>query len=387
LSAKPRRAPRARLLLESGAVTEGEDVAARVEVRNDDEADVVAVVNARVSPWVRLRYGVGSYAEVLSHQASTSVWLRGVARRWGVHQIGPASVYAVAADGLLRSRVTRLPAQPLRVYPAAELFDSREALPRAAGMAGIHRSRRLGQAGELAEVRQFQPGDRLRRIDWRVSLRQRELYVNSTLSERDADVVLLMDVLHEAGDPGGPGGSAEGSVMDVAVRAAAAIAEHYVHQGDRISIVEFGPRARRLRAGTGRRHYLAAREWLAETRAAPGAGVSMDRLVGGGSLPPGSVVVMLTPLLDERSAHGLARLARSGRALVTVDTLPPNAGPDYRGIWTRPAVGLWRLERENTLDRLRELGVPVETWRGPGSLDAMLRHISRIDRAPKAATR
>jgi hypothetical protein len=43
-----------------------------------------------------------------------------------------------------------------------------------------------------------------------------------------------------------------------------------------------------------------------------------------------------------------------------------------------PGYRLWWLERANTIGRLREVGVPVEPWRGAGSLDLMLRHVYRI---------
>ncbi|MFC7642606.1 DUF58 domain-containing protein [Streptosporangium lutulentum] len=134
----------------------------------------------------------------------------------------------------------------MRALPSAEPFASHAFVPRADGMSGIHGSRRSGEGGELAGVRPYRPGDRLRRIDWRTTLRTREPYVNATRPERDAEIVLLLDVLHEAG---GDDGTA--SVLDATVRAAAAIAEHYTRQGDRVSLTELGPRLRRLRPGTG----------------------------------------------------------------------------------------------------------------------------------------
>src|SRR5256885_1209030 len=126
--------------------------------------------------------------------------------------------------------------------------------------------RRLGGGGERAGVRGFGPGDRLRRMAWRVSLRTRELHVAATLSDRDAEVVLVLDVLHEAGRSGGINGAR--SVLDTTVRAAAGIAEHYLHRGDRVALLEYGFRARRLRAGGGRRHYHTVLEWLLGVSAA-----------------------------------------------------------------------------------------------------------------------
>src|SRR5213078_654643 len=135
-------------------------------------------------------------------------------------------------DGLLACRPVLTQERAVRVYPVTEPFAAVEAMPAAAGLVGQHRSRRPGEGGELAGVREFAPGDRLRRVDWRVTLRTQRLHVASTLSDRDAEVVLLLDVLHEAGESGGIDGTA--SVLDTTVRAAASIAEHHLYRGDRV---------------------------------------------------------------------------------------------------------------------------------------------------------
>jgi hypothetical protein len=41
------------------------------------------------------------------------------------------------------------------------------------------------------------------------------------------------------------------------------------------------------------------------------------------------------------------------------------------------------VERENVLGRLREHGVPVVAWAGAGSLDLVLRDVSRLASAPR----
>jgi uncharacterized protein (DUF58 family) len=261
----------------------------------------------------------------------------------------------------------------------------------------------------------FAPGDRPRRIDWRVSLRTGELHVAATLSDRDAEVVLLLDVLHEAGRSGGVYGGR--SVLDTTVRAAAGIAEHYLQRGDRVALVEYANRARRLRPASGRRQYLTVLEWLLDVDAAigtfepppaaimPAASLaSLDR--SGAMMPAASLashdrsdvfgphmfsanalVVVLTPLLDPRSAAMLARLARGGRFVVAVDTLPPELSLPARPDWGNLGGRLWRLERDNTVDLLREHGVPVVAWAGAGSLDQVLRQVARMASGPRAVPR
>ncbi|GAB3139531.1 hypothetical protein GCM10027290_08870 [Micromonospora sonneratiae] len=314
-----------------------------------------------------------------------AIGLHGEALRWGRHQIGPVAVRVAACDGLMTSRSVVSNARGLRVYPVTEPFDADEAMPRAAGLVGGHRSRRPGEGGELAGVRVFGPGDRLRRIDWRVSLRARQLHVAAMLSDRDAEVVLLLDVLAEGGRSGGIKGSA--SVLDTTVRAAAAIGEHYLHQGDRVSMLEYGPSARRLRPAAGRRQYLTLLEWLLDVHVDPSPYEPYDQVFGPHLLSSSALVVVLTPLVDPRSAAMLARLARSGRFVVAVDTLPELAVPPRSGPWTEVAYRLWRLDRANIVGQLREHGVPVVAWAGAGSLDLVLRDIARLAGAPRVGVR
>jgi uncharacterized protein (DUF58 family) len=221
----------------------------------------------------------------------------------------------------------------------------------------------------------------LRRIDWRVSLRTERLHVAATLSDRDAEVVLLIDLLADAGRSEGINGAA--SVLDRAVRASAAIAEHYLHLGDRVSLIEYGASARRLRPASGRRQYLTVLEWLLDVDPSP---IARER--GGAqlaaSISADALVVVLTPLLDARSASMLAGLARAGRFVVAVDTLPSGVDVPGGGPWSGVAFRLWRLERENTIGQLREHGVPVVAWAGAGSLDVVLRDVARLASAPKA---
>ena len=120
------------------------------------------------------------------------------------------------------------------------LFDSRAASPHPIGLVGQHPARRRGDGSEFESIRPFHPGDRLRRVQWRVVLRTGSLHVTSTVAEEDAGVLLLVDSGVEVGVSGGVGGSA--STLDVAVRAAGAVAEHYLIRGDRVGAA--GPRAR-----------------------------------------------------------------------------------------------------------------------------------------------
>src|SRR5262249_38914575 len=184
---------------------------------------------------------------------------------------------------------------------------------------------------------------------------------------------------------GGSGGTA--SVLDTTVRAAAGIAEHYLHRGDRVSMLEYGFRARRLRPATGRRQYLTVLEWLLDVRPAGGAYEPSAGAFGTHLLSANALVIVLTPLVDQRSAAMVARLARSGRFVVAVDTLPPDLRPVLVGDRAGLSYRLWRRSGDNVRGQLREHGVRVVAGAGAGSLDQVLRDVARMAAAPKAIRR
>ena len=109
-------------------------------------------------------------------------------------------------------RRSRAGALALRVYPVTEPFEPTRRCPARPALVGGHRSRRPGEGGELAGVRRFGPGDRLRRIDWRVTLRTRRAARRArpcpTATPRWC---VLLDVLHEAGRSGGIDGPRVGA--------------------------------------------------------------------------------------------------------------------------------------------------------------------------------
>lgn len=374
----PRSVPELTIAADEEHIVEGGHVEAALTVTNPDVISYdLVVVRTRTSKWLKLEQSDRPFAITVAADSWAAVDLPGDAMRWGRQDVGPAAARVAACGGLLACRPVVTAARGVRVYPVTEPFNATEAMPAAAGLVGNHRSRRPGEGGELAGVRPFAPGDRLRRIDWRVSLRTRDLHVASTLSDRDAEVLLLLDVLGEVGASGGVTGSA--SVLDTTVRAAAAIAEHYLQRGDRVSLLEYGSGARRLRPATGRRQYLTVLEWLLDVRPDPVAEDQYDNVFGAHHVSSDALVVVLTPLVDPRSADMLAQLTRSGRYTVAVDTLPADATGKARDVATR----LWRIERDNVLGRLREHGVPVVAWAGAGSLDLVLRDVSRLASAPR----
>jgi uncharacterized protein (DUF58 family) len=395
---RPRGLPTVSLALERARLTEGDRLRARVVIDNVEPAAPLDLVVVRREPeaWWADERRTRTLAASVRRGERAALAIEGDVLRWGRHTIAPVRAHAFACDALVESRPVTSEPLPVVVFPRSEPFEADDTMPNAAGLVGVHRSRLYGDGGELAGIRQFAPGDRLRRIDWRASLRTRQLHVAQTLSDRDAELVLILDILHEvaADAPSsrvhrgrrafGLDRSSDGraSVTDTTVRAAAGITQHYAERGDRVRLLEYGGRNRALRAGTGRRHVLTVLEWLLAVSPGEGPHDPSDSFLWRYTLPHAALLVVLTPLVDRRSVALLARLARSGRSILAVDTLPDSVRPPRTSAWSDAAFGLWRLQRQNTVAQLLAHGVPVVRWSGAGSLDLVLRDIARMAAGP-----
>ncbi|PXX90983.1 DUF58 domain-containing protein [Marinobacter vulgaris] len=88
----------------------------------------------------------------------------------------------ISLPGLIRLQAD---ARALKL-PAARPVRSRQA--------GLQRSPRRGRGMAFAEVRQYQPGDDIRSIDWRVTARRQSPHTKLYEEERERPVLLLCDL-------------------------------------------------------------------------------------------------------------------------------------------------------------------------------------------------
>jgi uncharacterized protein (DUF58 family) len=113
---------------------------------------------------------------------------------------------------------------------------------------GEYRAHDLGGGTELAQVRPYEPGDDVRRIDWNVTARTTVPHVRVHVPERALTAWLLLDV-----SPSMTFGTADRRKADVAEGVAIAIGHLATQRGNRLGIVTFGgSRDRRIPPAAGR---------------------------------------------------------------------------------------------------------------------------------------
>ena len=277
-----------------------------------------------------------------------------------------STVHVAASDLLgLSQRTTLLVPQnegsgQLIVLPHVARLHRLAIRPRRTrGHAGPVPARLGGSGTDFYGVREYQPGDPRRWINWRASARHDSgLFTNQFEQERIANVGLILDARARSDVRAG-----SDSLFEHAIQATASLADAFLQDGNRVGLLVFGRYVDWTFPGYGK----VQRERIlhALTHAEPGEsevfnslGILPTRL-----FPAGSQLVLVSPVTRD-DLPVLLRLRARGYQLLVIR---PNAidfemqGPPHNQemeLAARILRAEWRLVRR----RLLQAGVQVVDW-------------------------
>jgi uncharacterized protein (DUF58 family) len=304
----------------------------------------------------------GMRLEVVQRTSDRRQTLAACAECWGRYPVH-ATVEVVAHGGLLvgtgtvdAAEVTVFPMTPPQptALPPTELLDR----------LGIHLTRHIGRGVEYADIRTYVAGDQLRTVNWPVSARRGRLHVTQRLTDRSADVVVLIDGYPQ---PAGPATVATERI----VRGAAQVVQTALRNGDRAGIVALGGRRPRwLGADIGQRQFYRVLDTVLD------AGDEFESTTGTlaprAAIPTGAIVVGFSTLLDTEFALALIDLRRRGHVVVAVDVL---LGAPFRTAQDPLVDRMWALQRSAMYRDMGTVGVDVVPWRADRTLDQSMRAV------------
>lgn len=300
--------------------------------------------------------------------------------RWGSFEIGAVAIRAQDRLGLFRYDGWHGAGTALKVYPSGERLRTLVRPARTLRLVGSLVSREHGEGIELAEVRPFRPGDRVRSMNWRASARRGGLWVTDRHPERNADVVIFVDAFTNLA-------GSDTSSLEIAVRAAASVADAHLAVRDRVGLVTFGGALRWLVPGSGLRQLYRIVDALLDTRISLSYAWRDIHVLPARTLPPRALVLALSPLIDERTVGALLHLAGRGVDMAVLELPPERFLPDAPTATGRLARRMWSMERDVLRHRFERLGVPVSQWHEARSLAEVFHGVQAFRRhnvAPRA---
>ncbi len=113
---------------------------------------------------------------------------------------------------------------------------------------GDYRTVFRGQGLDLADIREYEPGDDVRYIDWNVTARMDTAYVREYLEDREVTAHFLLDL-----SPSMDFGTAQAKKLDLLIDLTGALARVLTRHGNRVGAILYGRGVERvIPAATGR---------------------------------------------------------------------------------------------------------------------------------------
>lgn len=206
---------------------------------------------------------------------------------------------------------------------------------------GEYRSVFKGRGMEFDEVREYQPGDDIRTIDWNVTARTGGAHVKRYVEEREMTAVLLVDL-----SLSGRFGSTHQLKVDLATEISAVLAFSAIKNNDKIGLLIFTDHVEKyIPAKKGEQHVLRViRELLSFQPVAGGTDLAGALEFLNKVLKRKAVIFLVSDFIDTDFERDLA-LTRSRHDLIPVRISDPRES-------TLPDVGLIELEDAETGERM-----------------------------------
>jgi len=237
---------------------------------------------------------------------------------------------------------------------------------------------RIGGPGvEFYGLREYQPGDSPRWVNWRASARHPQaIYSNEYEQERVADVGIILDGREAVNI-----GNGTNSLFEHSVIAAAALADAFISAGNRVGVLRYGHTLRWTYPGYG--HIQRERIMQSLSRAEVGnSSVFTDlKRLPSQLFPTNSQLVLISPLQNDDYAT-LLHLRARGYQVMVISPDPVSYEmrnlPDNKN--TRLAARILGMERRMFMLKLQRAGVQALDWDVNLPLDRLVK--SRLGRPP-----
>jgi uncharacterized protein (DUF58 family) len=362
-----------RVVIDRTKALEGEEVEVRIDVATRQGAfEVAFLMDSSVG------VDIVDPPTAITVSAELPATMRGRIRceRWGAHILGGGRLQARDELSAFVYEQAIEPMLALRIYPRPErlrsLLRPRVLRPRFGSLVS-----RAGGAGlEFADIRECAPGDERRHVNWKSTARRGRMHVNLFHPEWSSDVVLLVDTFADVV------GESRSS-LDLAVSAATSAAMECLRRRDRVGLLAVGGTIRWLLPGMGTRQLYRIVDSLMQTQLAFSYAWPRTEAIPRRAIPPGALLIALTPLVDRRMSTILLDLRARGHDVavieISADTLLPATVSEREQLARR----LWSLHRDAIRHHYRQAGLPVSVWEPGRPLQIPITELQRFRRTSR----
>jgi uncharacterized protein (DUF58 family) len=263
--------------------------------------------------------------------------------------------------GILETRLD-LPAEAaVQVHPEMIRFQSVPVRPqRTLHLSGPIPARLGGSGTDFWGIREYQPGDPLRRMDWHhVARHPGRRYTREFEQEEIAEIGLILDARQGTDIRVG-----EDSLFEHSIRAAASLAEVFIHQGNRVSLLVYGDPLISVYPGYGKGQLNQILNTLSRVTTEAGGSLGGLQYLPVRMFSSRSIVLIISPLTIE-DWRLFPRLRAYGYQVFLVSPDPVDFAHQTipEDVPSQLAIRLSQVERRLEIQRITRMWIPVIDWK------------------------
>jgi uncharacterized protein (DUF58 family) len=315
------------------------------------------------------------YRSVVERSASTTVEIVVPTPEWGKHHLGYVVVRAHTDGSMCVWEDRVLDLGTVTVLPRPERLTSLLAPRATRASAGGHPAHVLGGGGsEFVDIRGYQPGDRLRDVNWKVTARRGEPHVNRRRPERGGEVVIVLDATSDGWRQSDLGSA----LLQCAGQAVWSLARNHLAAQDRVGLltqqsngVDWLPPEGGMRA-----RYRVIETLLGANSSQRSTSRSAIRRH---DVPPAALVLGVSSLSNNLTLRTLAAMRAHGH---TVGVLAIDAARLLRETDELDAASarLATMLFDAHVQYVRRLGLPVIPWQPGADPDRAITRLAEMTR-------
>ncbi|ASJ17366.1 MoxR associated protein [Thermococcus chitonophagus] len=224
-------------------------------------------------------------------------------------------------------------------------------------------SPRLGEGLEFHAIREYQPGDPIKIINWKATAKLGKIMVNEFESERKVDVVVIIDATYKGQ-----------SVFDYMMRAASSVLLDALENGMSFGILISEAVPLMINVDYGKRHFFRCIDALSMAKPDKNNLIFYQvEHLSKTKIPPRAQIVFISPFLTKESEEALIALYTRGYRVVAIS-------PDPYSTYTPQtkeenlAIKLLSLKRKARLKKMRKYAVIID-WNLKKSLRSAIMEV------------
>lgn len=237
---------------------------------------------------------------------------------------------------------------------------------------GNIRSKNIGIGTEFFSLREYTPGDSLRRINWKATARNLEPISNEYEGERSGDVIIVVDAYRE-----GNVGTVRENTTAASTRAAASLASSILRDRNRVGLIVLGDFLNWVYPSSGRDQFYKIMDGLSKVEEGGTWKLHDAKWLVKRFFPSGSLVIFISPLIQEEITETIIDMCMKEFDVMVLSPDPLAVEKKIKEDYDPMAEQMLRMERQNAINRIWRYSLVVD-WDPDDPLEAVLEEVVRF---------